>query len=165
MEKSTRILKNLMRQDLFLRTFRVGLYASYRNEVITYPLIRRALQLDKLVSFPRITDPKTSSMEFYQVSGLLHLSSGYHGILEPGGERPLMEEPQLLIMPLVAFDESRNRLGYGRGYYDAYLAAHPAIHTIALAYTCQRRVLIPTFPCDVRPEMIITEDGVYTENE
>ncbi len=161
MEKSVRILKKLDKQDAFLKAWKVALYASDDQEVITYPLIHRAQQLDKGVSFPKITNEDQKEMSFLYVLSVADLKPGFKGILEPPVSATVMEKPDLIIMPLVAFDPDRNRLGQGGGYYDRYLAAHPDIYTIALAFDCQKVDRIPVQEWDIRPNMIITEHEIY----
>lgn len=161
MEKSAVILKQLGRHDAYLSAYKVGLYASYGQEVITYPMIARSLMLDKGVSFPRILSAAERKMEFRYILRVSDLKPGYKGILEPGENATIMQKPDLIVMPLVAFDTQRNRIGQGGGFYDAYLSEHPDIVKIALAYECQRVDMIPSEDFDVRPDIIITEEKIY----
>ena len=161
MEKSVRILKKLDKQDAFLKAWKVALYASDDREVITYPLINRAQFLDKGVSFPKVTSNDQKEMTFLYVLSVSDLKPGFKGILEPDASATVMERPDLIIMPLVAFDPNRNRIGQGGGYYDRYLKEHPDIFTIALAFECQKVDRIPAEEWDIRPNMIITENSIY----
>ena len=63
-------------------------------------------------------------------------------------------------MPGVAFDLNRNRLGYGKGYYDRFLEKNSSLYTIALALECQIVDHIPANEHDIRPEYILTEERV-----
>ncbi len=161
MEKSAEILKKLCRTDEYLRAWKVALYASFDREVITYPLIGRSKMLDKGVAFPVITDPGKREMVFSYVLSVSNLKKGTFGIPEPSKDATVMEEPDVVIVPLVAFDEKKNRVGHGMGYYDRYLAVHPDAFTIGLAFACQRTEEIPADPTDIPLNMIITEDAVY----
>ena len=160
MEKSAAILKTLTRQDIFLRSWKVAMYASTQNEVITYPLIPRAKQLDKGVAFPSFTE-QDRDMVFRYILSVSDLKPGAFHILQPKDNATVMEHPDLIVMPLAAFDEQRNRIGMGGGYYDRYLAAHPGCYTIALAYECQKTDRIKADENDIRPDMIITEEKIY----
>ena len=160
MEKSAKILKQLTRQDIFLKSWKVAMYASTQNEVITYPLIARAKQLDKGVAFPSFTG-QDREMVFRYILSVSDLKPGTFRILQPPQHATVMEHPDLIVMPLVAFDEQRNRIGMGGGYYDRYLRAHPESYTIALAYECQKTEQIETDSNDIRPDMIITEEKIY----
>ena len=72
-------------------------------------------------------------------------------------------EDVLMLMPGVAFDESRNRVGYKGGFYDRYLERHPEIRTLALAFDCQ--ILDETIEADshdIKPHGILTEKrGIF----
>lgn len=161
MEKSARILKKLDKTDIFLSAYKVAIYASFANEVITYPLINRAMFLDKGVAFPYIVSEENCEMIFKYVLNISGLKPGKYHILAPEEKAVTMEQPDLIIMPLVAFDENRNRIGYGKGYYDRYLKEHPNCKTIALAYEDQKVEKIPADDNDFRPQMIITEEKIY----
>lgn len=160
MEKSAVILKKLEKQDVFLRSWKVALYASCKNEVITYPLIARAKQLDKGVAFPSFT-AKEPHMDFRYILSVSDLKAGAFHMLQPKENATIMEHPDLIVMPLVAFDAQRNRIGMGGGYYDRYLTAHPKAYTIAIGYECQKTETIPADPFDIRPDLIITEENIY----
>lgn len=161
MEKSAIILKKLYGLDAFLRAYKVAMYASIGNEVITYPLIGRAQILDKGVAFPIVTDDENGKMEFRYILKVSDLKKGYMSIPEPADSKTVMENPDVIIVPLTAFDEDLNRTGYGRGYYDRYLAAHPSAVTIGLAYECQKADKIDCTDNDMSLNFIITEDKIY----
>lgn len=161
MIKSAAILKSLYGLDAFLRAYKVGMYASIGNEVITYPLIGRAQILDKGVAFPIVTDKDNREMVFKYILKVSDLKKGYMSIPEPLDSKTEMEHPDVIVMPLVAFDESLNRVGYGKGYYDRYLSKHPEAVKIGLAYECQKTDLIDTDDNDIKCDYIITEEKIY----
>ena len=66
-----------------------------------------------------------------------------------------------MILPGVAFDKDCHRIGYGGGFYDRYLAAHPKLKKIALAFSFQIFEEVAWEEFDISPEMIITEDNIY----
>lgn len=161
MMKSAAILKRLYGLDAFLRAYKVGMYASIGSEVITYPLIGRAQILDKGVAFPEVTDKDKSEMIFKYIMKVSDLKKGYMSIPEPKDSKIVMEHPDVLIIPLVAFDDKLNRVGYGKGFYDRYLSSHPEIVKIGLAYECQKAEEIDFSENDVKCDFIITEERVY----
>ena len=72
--------------------------------------------------------------------------------------------PEILIVPLVAFDSQGGRLGYGGGFYDRTLealrAAHP-VRAIGFAFSAQQMPQLPAEPTDQRLDMIVTERGIH----
>ena len=76
----------------------------------------------------------------------------------PGGTtEALPGRDALIILPGAAFDRKGNRLGYGGGFYDTYLAAHPQAGRAAIAFALQIAEDIPSAPHDIRPDIIVTE--------
>ena len=133
------------------------LYKSYGSELNTDFIAEDAFKKGKKVYYPKVCG---DVMEFYQVSSLDMLKSGYKGILEPEETKlfcykELSGENVLMIMPGVAFDVYRNRIGYGKGYYDKYLSDKPSIRTIAVGYVCQIVEKIEANETDIRPMQII----------
>ena len=64
----------------------------------------------------------------------------------------------IMVMPLVGFDECKNRLGYGGGFYDRYIQNNPEMLRIALAYECQKyETVLPVEETDKKPDFILTE--------
>ncbi len=125
------ITERLLGHQWFYRARSLLCYVSYGSELDTRELIREALRLGKEVYVPKVGEGRR--MDFFRVGALEELQPGFHGILEPpdtariyGGEGA---ERTLMLMPGVAFDLYGNRLGYGGGYYDRYLAAHPQFQT------------------------------------
>lgn len=84
---------------------------------------------------------------------------GAYGIPEPEDNPDSLAVPDirtLIIMPGAAFDRSGNRVGYGGGFYDAYLSRFPFCRTAALCFPEQLVPQIPAEACDVPAELIIT---------
>ena len=85
-----------------------------------------------------------------------------------GGTQPIKtaEEilPDVIIVPLLGFDASFNRLGQGGGHYDRYLAAHPAAWRVGLAWEAQRVDAIEVQPWDVPMDYILTEADFYIKD-
>ena len=115
-------------------------------------------------------------MEFFRVfSPETDLTPGRMGIPEPHREADTLPEwinnvsqtgrhPQILfLMPGLAFDDTLSRIGYGGGFYDAYLdqmrrMKNADVNTVAVAFSCQ--LFQETFPVeehDIRPQMLITK--------
>jgi 5-formyltetrahydrofolate cyclo-ligase len=90
------------------------------------------------------------------------LAAGVWGIREPMREAPEVE-PDILLVPLLAFDRAGRRLGYGGGYYDltiARLRARKAVVAVGLAFAAQEVAAVPTTPRDASLDLVLTERGV-----
>ena len=84
------------------------------------------------------------------------------GIREPKADAPEVF-PDILLVPLLAFDRRGHRLGYGAGYYDMTLAALRAkkkIVAAGIAFAAQEIDEVPTTPRDARLDLVLTEHGV-----
>ena len=79
------------------------------------------------------------------------------GTVAPEGEPGI---PDVLLVPLLAWDAAGNRLGYGGGYYDRTLAALPDRRAIGCAYAAQQVDRVPTGPHDVPLAAVATECGI-----
>ena len=134
---------------------------TQKETVETKSIIRKAWELGKRVAVPKI---EGEDMKFYYISDFSDLKEGYRGILEPENNFYAKDTHALVIMPGVAFDRNRNRIGYGKGFYDKFMDKHPAYHTIALAFECQMLDAIDAEKLDYRPEVLITEEKLYNEH-
>lgn len=167
-EKSRLIMEVLKQQAQYQNAGLLFLYASYQNEVMTHALIEDSLFAEKRVALPVSTVAAgIPRLDFYEITDMEQIVSGYKGIPEPDisnacvKQRLIEEAPDLLLMPGVAFDRNRNRLGYGMGFYDRFLQRRFRIQTIAVAYECQLFERIPANDFDYRPDQLITEEGIY----
>ena len=81
-------------------------------------------------------------------------------VMEPQGI-PIEEDAKaLIVMPGVAFDVKKHRIGYGRGFYDRWLAAHPGHPTAALSFDFALEESVPSESTDMVPDMLITDRGI-----
>ena len=179
-EKSRQIFEKLIGTEEYRSAEDILVYASMRSEVITDDIILDSLSEGKRVFCPKVTDKNAGTMEFVRIFSLEDLKEGYFGIREPEitddseiyaddscksddhTEDSLIGGTLTLgIMPGVAFDHQRNRIGYSGGFYDRYLEKHPYVNTIALCMDCQLwEETIPDDMHDVRPQKLITETAV-----
>jgi 5-formyltetrahydrofolate cyclo-ligase len=92
------------------------------------------------------------------------LFAGPFQVMEPSPDAPLVT-PDILLVPLLAFDRSGRRLGYGAGYYDMVLrdlrASSPAPFAIGVAFAAQEVAEVPTGPRDQLLDAVVTEQGVH----
>lgn len=148
------ITKEIIEHDWFREATDLYCYVDCKGEVGTRLIIEEAWRLGKSVWTPKV---EKGGLSFYEVFSYDDLSPGQFGIMEPVGVTRADGIDGLVIVPGVAFDKQRNRIGYGKGYYDRYLLDHPGLHTIAVAFDMQVLDEVPYEETDIRPEVLITE--------
>lgn len=157
---AVKLADRIIGHQWFYRAENLLLFASYGSEIDTSDMIGEGLRLGKKVYLPKI---EGDEMQFYKIASMEELTSGYRGIPEPSGNSELYvyreeeAERTLMIMPGVAFDPYRNRIGYGKGFYDRYLAEKEGlkVKTIAVGFQCQMVEEIPREDNDIRPYQVI----------
>ncbi len=156
---SGKIAEAVLSADFFKSAEQIFCYASVFGEVDTFYLMGKILETGKSLALPKVSGKE---MIFYRVEKLEHLQRGYMGILEPTGEsEPLEPGPKtMLIMPGLAFDKERHRVGYGGGYYDRYLSGFSCGIKVALAFDFQIMELLEHEETDVNPDIIILPEGL-----
>jgi 5-formyltetrahydrofolate cyclo-ligase len=110
------------------------------------------------IAFPRVTG-KNQALEFHLVPEGEILMPGAYGVHEPLEHWP-RAVPDLVLAPLLAFDDHGYRLGYGGGHYDRTLAVLPKARAIGIAYAGQRMDFLPRDAHDYPLDAILTEDGL-----
>lgn len=158
--KSQKIIKKLIKTKEYQESNTIALYSSIASEVETKELIKVSLK-DKLVVLPKIKENNT--MEFFKINNLEDLIIGKFNIKEPRVEnkKPIKkEEIDLMIIPGICFDKSKNRIGYGKGYYDKYLA-NSKIKKIGICYEEQITEKIESNNKDIKMDYLITENKIY----
>jgi 5-formyltetrahydrofolate cyclo-ligase len=142
-------------------------YLSVNHEVQTYDLARYLLEHGKRLIIPK-TDVERRHIIPCELASLDDLEPGPFNIPEPkpGKTRPIpVPEIDLHVIPGIVFDLRGGRIGYGLGFYDAFLAkANPDALRVALAFDFQ---LLPTIPQDVWdvPMNVIITDTQFVEAE
>lgn len=160
-QKSYSIYEKVVTHPFFLESDVIYCYVACRNEADTKKIIQKAWELNKRVAVPKV---EGEEMNFYYISDFFELKEGYRQIPEPITTLPAQETEGLVIMPGVAFDRNRNRIGYGKGFYDKYLAKHSFHKTIAIGFACQLVDEIETNTFDFQPDILITEEHIYNES-
>lgn len=129
----------------------VALYWPINDEVDPFPLGARLAARGALLALPAVA---ATAMTFRALSDGA-LVAGPFGTMEPAAGAPV--QPGMLLVPLLAFTRAGHRLGYGQGYYDRWLAAHPDRLAVGLAYAAQEVADLPLEPHDVPLAAILTE--------
>ena len=134
----------------------IGGYYPYNHEVNVVPLLEKFEKSNYIISLPKIS--KNSRMNFFVWSSNDPLNVNEYGIPEPITNRMIF--PDVLLVPLVAYDKNFNRVGYGGGFYDRYIKRIKKIKdilTIGLAFSYQKVKKIPIEKNDIKIDFIITE--------
>ncbi len=166
LDKSSAIISNLKALKEYQKAEVILMYASLPDEVETLSLIRELTEEGKKSVYCPVT--QGDEMEFYRISSVDDLKEGNFHVLEPESlaEWRLVLQNDVhycMLMPGLMFDKRGNRLGYGKGYYDKYLARVPKdvnLTTIALSYEAMVKDAIPVEETDWRADYIVTENEV-----
>lgn len=134
-------------------------YMDCKHEVETRDIIRSAWAEGKRVAVPKV---QGQEIQFYYITSFEDLEEGSFGIQEPGEGEAAEAEDALLLMPGVAFDPERHRVGYGGGFYDRFLEKHRGLAAVALAFEFQVKEEVPFEEFDIRPAKVVTEQRVLT---
>lgn len=134
----------------------VGLYHPLGSEVRTDLMAEAAWGQGKKVSLPRT---EGNMIRFYEYRKGDDLTEGRFGVMEPAPARHAMEL-DLVVIPGVAFDAKGCRIGYGKGFYDRFLAQWPATFSVGLAYSFQVVKELPRGRFDRKLGALATDDGI-----
>ena len=148
------ILKILKKKRIKGKT--VGGYYPYNYEIDDMQILGKLEKRDYHITLPKIK--KNFQMDFFQWTTTDPLTVNKYGIPEPISSKVIY--PDILFVPLVAFDKNLNRIGYGGGFYDRYIKKikkNKKITTIGLAYSFQKVKKIQINKYDIKLDFIITE--------
>lgn len=154
-QRSGIICKELTQTKAYKDAESIWTYVSMPGEVQTFPLIEAAWQDGKKVAVPKVIGSDT--LQFIELTSYDQLSEGYFHVLEPDYGKRAKDDDALIVMPGVSFDLTGNRIGYGKGFYDRFLAANPTHPTVALSFDFALKDKIPADEHDRKPDMIITD--------
>jgi len=152
------ICGKVIRTEAFRVCGCVYCYIDCQEEVSTRRIVEEAFRLGKRVAAPKIVQDE---MIFYYIHGYEDLEYGYFGVMEPITGELAQEEEALMIVPGVAFDRYRHRVGYGKGFYDRYLSAHKKHGTIAVGFDFQVLEEVEYDGKDQLPQVLMTEMRTY----
>ena len=137
-----------------------------KSEINPLPLMRKLAEAGARLALPVVAGRgKPLIMRAYAFGDAL--ASGQWGIREPTPDAPEVA-PDILLVPLLAFDRRGNRIGYGAGYYDMTIAALRAakpIVAVGIAYAAQEVDMVPVTPRDACLDLVLTEREVIDFRE
>ena len=147
------LTEQFLATDLYRHTKTIYGYLPYNQEVRTTAILEQALRDGKQIAVPKIFGDQ---MKFILLSDLSKVEPGYKGIPEPVDDGPVADDPgALVLMPGLAFTKEGDRMGYGGGFYDKFLAAEPNHPTIALCYGFQIVSEIPKEDYDIPVDLVL----------
>jgi 5-formyltetrahydrofolate cyclo-ligase len=136
-------------------------FMPLKTEISPLPLMRKLATAGAQLALPAVAGRgKPLIMRAWSFGE--PLAAGVWGIREPMPEAPDVE-PDILLVPLLAFDRAGGRVGYGGGYYDmtiAGLRARKAVVAVGLAFAAQEVAAVPVTARDQRLDLVLTENGV-----
>ncbi|HSW73355.1 MAG TPA: 5-formyltetrahydrofolate cyclo-ligase [Chlamydiales bacterium] len=139
----------LLTQDLPILSF-----ASFKNEIDLWPLNHELAKRRQLL-LPKMTK---EGLTIYWVDDIQKLIPTNNGLLEPDPNNSLIfsSEKQLLaLIPGVAFDQKKHRLGFGKGYYDRFLKSAPYVTKWGVGFKEQLSLDLPIEDHDVRMDKLL----------
>lgn len=154
--------QRLLEQPLFRQAISIALYAPIRNEVDTTLLFDAARAAGKSVQYPLVCGDR---LTFHEIATREQLAAGSFGIPEPCPVGDVSGAPlaDLLVVPGVAFDLRGHRIGFGKGYYDRYLAGLQRLPLlVGFCHDFQLIEAVPSEGHDIRMDCVVTDRRVVT---
>lgn len=158
--KSTIIYQQIINSQLAAQSQIIGIYWSTPHEVETNPIIFYLLSKGKTVCLPRIDDD--NKIEMRQINDKDFVFEHKFNIKQPTISAPLcpLTKIDLMIIPGLAFDQNKHRLGRGQGFYDQLLTKYGK-PIIMLAFETQKVPSVPFDSWDIKPLHVYTEAKIY----
>ena len=155
-------LLKLIRLKFKKKRIKIALYYPSNFELNVLKVLDLKYFSEKTILLPTVE--KNNLMKFYPWKKYDVLTVNVFGMLEPTKIKAKI--PDVIILPLLAFDKDKFRLGYGKGYYDRYLNKHKKqykkdIMTVGVAFSFQKHNKLPINKNDVKLDFILTEKGIY----
>jgi 5-formyltetrahydrofolate cyclo-ligase len=136
-------------------------FMPMKSEINPLPLMKKLVGQGACLALP-ITPPRGRPLDMRAWTFGEPLNAGVWGIRQPAPEAPAVE-PDILLVPLLAFDRAGYRLGYGGGYYDRTLASlrtKKRVAAVGIAFAAQEVPAVPKTQGDARLDLVLTEQEV-----
>jgi len=160
------LIFNLIEKYFFRKKIIIAGYYPSGYEVNILNFLEEASKKKFRIVLPVIKSSNLMSFKLWSFKEPLYLNK--YGILEPKNSKKQII-PDLILVPLVAFDKHLNRIGYGKGYYDRSLQKIKNVKkktiSLGVAYSFQRCKRIPVNKHDFKLDYIFTEQGIISSNK
>ena len=154
-------LIKLLKKEFKKKSLKIALYYPSNFELNILKVLELKYFSTQDTLLPKIE--KNNFMKFYPWKKKEVLAVNEYGMLEPLLTK--VKVPDVILIPLLAFDKNKFRLGYGKGYYDRYLnkylKQYKDILTVGVAFSFQKHNKLPLNRNDVKLDFILTEKGIY----
>jgi 5-formyltetrahydrofolate cyclo-ligase len=154
-------LFKLIKSNFKKKDLRLALYYPSNFELNVLKFLENEYMKNKNVLLPAIK--KKNDMDFYSWKKKQALFVNEFGMLEPNKIK--IKKPNFMLVPILAYDNQKYRLGYGKGFYDRYLNKYlkkfKNIITVGVAFSFQKYHKLPRDKNDVKLNYILTEKGIY----
>jgi 5-formyltetrahydrofolate cyclo-ligase len=155
-------LIKLIKSNFRKKNLCLALYYPSSFELNVLKFLENDYMKNKNVLLPVIG--KKNNMNFYLWKKNKALAVNRYGMLEP--VKNSIKIPNLMLIPILAYDKYNFRLGYGKGFYDRYLNKYlrkfKNIITVGVAFSFQKHHKLPRSKKDVRLDYILTEKGIHS---
>ena len=154
-------LLSFIKSNFIKKNLKLALYYPTSFEINVLKLLENQYMNNKNILLPVIEE--NNRMNFFSWKKNQVLLVNKFGILEP--QKTKFKIPNLILLPILAFDRNKYRLGYGKGFYDRYLNKYLKkinnILTVGVAFSFQKHHKLPINKNDVKLDYILTEKGFY----
>lgn len=160
--KSKLIINKIKDIEEYQKAKIIALYKSLPSEVNTDELIEYSIKIGKIIALPKVID---NVLKFYKIDLDEKLIKSSFGVYEPKGDSSKyidLQNIDLVIVPGICFDKEKNRLGFGKGYYDRFLE-NSNLNTIGICFSEQILIndSLPTNNNDIKVKKIITNKEIF----
>ncbi len=154
------ISEKIINSDYWQKAEQVLVFSSTDDEFDTKHIIECCKAQSKEIFYPLCTD-RNGNMEFFKVDSADDLVLGMYNIFEPKStcEKYIQKEDDLVIVPCLSADRKKNRIGYGKGYYDRFLKDFNGV-SVSPCYDILLEDEIPTDKYDMKINIIVTDKEV-----
>ena len=151
--------QKILKKSNLKKKLKIGGYYPINSEIGCLDILKKLEKNNFKISLP--VTKKNNDMDFYEWSFQDSLKVSYQGIPEPYTKKKVF--PDILIVPMVGFDNNKYRLGYGGGFYDRYIAKIlnlKKVLTVGFAFSFQGVKNIPINKYDKKLDFILTNKGI-----